>query len=50
VNHHSSQNYNLTTVLRQTWTYTFTFMMIVRALLILLGFHPAMVLFVGAST
>jgi sterol desaturase/sphingolipid hydroxylase (fatty acid hydroxylase superfamily) len=47
VNHHSSQHYNLTTALRQTWTGTFTFMMIVRAPLILLGFHPAMVLFCG---
>lgn len=47
VNHHSSQHYNLTTALRQTWTGTFTFMMVVRAPLILLGFHPAMVLFVG---
>ncbi|WGW04325.1 sterol desaturase family protein [Tropicibacter oceani] len=47
VNHHSSQHYNLTTALRQTWTYTFTFMMVVRAPLILLGFHPAMVLFCG---
>ncbi|MFY0620486.1 MAG: sterol desaturase family protein [Pelagimonas sp.] len=47
VNHHSSQHYNLTTALRQTWTYTFTFMMVVRAPLILMGFHPAMVLFCG---
>ncbi|MEO0938208.1 MAG: sterol desaturase family protein [Pseudomonadota bacterium] len=47
VNHHSSQHYNLTTALRQTWTYTFTFMMVVRAPLILVGFHPAMVVFVG---
>lgn len=47
VNHHSSQHYNLTTALRQTWTGTFTFMMIVRAPLILLGFHPALVLFCG---
>ena len=47
VNHHSSQHYNLTTALRQTWTGTFTFMMVVRAPVILLGFHPAMVLFVG---
>lgn len=47
VNHHSSQHYNLTTALRQTWTGTFTFMMIVRAPLILIGFHPAIVLFVG---
>jgi sterol desaturase/sphingolipid hydroxylase (fatty acid hydroxylase superfamily) len=47
VNHHSSQHYNLTTALRQTWTGTFTLMMIVRAPLVLLGFHPAIVLFVG---
>ncbi|MBO9476714.1 sterol desaturase family protein [Shimia sp. R11_0] len=47
VNHHSSQHYNLTTALRQSWTYTFTFMMVVRAPLILVGFHPAMVLFCG---
>lgn len=50
VNHHSSQHYNLTTALRQTWTGTFTAMMILRAPLILLGFHPAMLLFVyGAN-
>lgn len=47
VNHHSSQHYNLTTALRQTWTGTFTFMMVVRAPLILLGVHPALVLFCG---
>lgn len=47
INHHSSQHYNLTTALRQTWTGTFTMMMIVRAPLVLLGFHPAIVLFVG---
>lgn len=47
VNHHSSQHYNLTTALRQTWTGTFTMMMVVRAPLVLLGFHPAMVLFAG---
>lgn len=47
VNHHSSQHYNLTTALRQTWTHTFTFMMVVRAPLVLLGFHPSMIFFVG---
>ncbi|MFW8635764.1 sterol desaturase family protein [Cribrihabitans pelagius] len=47
VNHHSSQHYNLTTALRQTWTGTFTFMIIVKAPMVLLGFHPALVLFVG---
>lgn len=47
VNHHSSQHYNLTTALRQTWTGTITFMVILRAPLVLLGFHPAMIVFVG---
>jgi len=47
VNHHSSQHYNLTTALRQTWTGTFTLMMVVRAPLLLMGFHPAMIVFVG---
>ncbi|WP_420818674.1 sterol desaturase family protein [Paramylibacter kogurei] len=45
--HHSSQHYNLTTALRQTWTGEFTGLMIVSVPLLLLGFHPAMVLFVG---
>ena len=47
VNHHSSQHYNLTTALRQTWTGTFTGLMVISVPLLLLGFHPAMVLFVG---
>ncbi|GAB4275830.1 MAG: sterol desaturase family protein [Pararhodobacter sp.] len=47
VNHHSSQHYNLTTALRQTWTGTVTFMVILRAPLVLMGFHPAMIVFVG---
>lgn len=47
INHHSSQHYNLTTALRQTWTGTFTLRMLLRAPLILLGFHPALVLFCG---
>ena len=47
VNHHSSQHYNLTTALRQSWTGTFTGMWLLRAPLILLGFSPGMVLFVG---
>ncbi|MDD7913950.1 sterol desaturase family protein [Polaribacter ponticola] len=41
--HHSSQKYNLSTALRQTWTgsfYTFIFW----TPLILIGFHPIMVL------
>lgn len=49
VNHHSSQHYNLSTALRQTWTATFTLMMVLRLPLILLGFSPEMVLFVGGA-
>ncbi|MBZ0128768.1 MAG: sterol desaturase family protein [Rhodobacteraceae bacterium] len=45
VNHHSSQHYNLTTALRQTWTGTFTLMMVVRVPLILIGIHPAILVF-----
>lgn len=47
VNHHSSQHYNLSTALRQTWTGDFTFMLILRAPLILLGFSPELVIFCG---
>ncbi len=47
VTHHSSQHYNLTTALRQTWTGTFTLKMIVSVPLILLGFHPALMIFVA---
>jgi len=41
--HHSSQNYNLSTALRQTWTGSFT-SFIFYLWLPLLGFHPAMIL------
>ncbi len=47
VNHHSSQHYNLSTALRQTWTGFFATSFIFRLPLLLIGFHPAMVLFVG---
>jgi sterol desaturase/sphingolipid hydroxylase (fatty acid hydroxylase superfamily) len=45
VNHHSSQHYNLTTALRQTWTGPLTLTWIVWLPLPLLGFPPEMVLF-----
>ncbi len=48
VNHHSSQHYNLSTALRQTWTGFFAISFIFRVPLLFLGFHPAMVAFVGA--
>ncbi len=45
--HHSSQHYNLTTALRQTWTGTIMAALIFKAPLALLGFHPLMLVFVG---
>ena len=42
--HHSSQKYNLSTALRQTWTGTSTsFVFLIP--LVLVGFHPVMILF-----
>lgn len=43
--HHTSQHYNLSTALRQTWTGRITFVFIFWLPLIALGFPPAMVLF-----
>jgi sterol desaturase/sphingolipid hydroxylase (fatty acid hydroxylase superfamily) len=48
VNHHSSQHYNLSTALRQTWTGFFAISFVFRLPLLVIGFHPAMVAFVGA--
>lgn len=45
--HHSSQHYNLTTALRQPWTGLVTGTLLTKTPLVLLGFHPAMILFVG---
>ncbi len=47
VNHHSSQHYNLSTALRQTWTGHVTLSFIFDLPMIFAGFPPAMVLFVG---
>jgi sterol desaturase/sphingolipid hydroxylase (fatty acid hydroxylase superfamily) len=47
VNHHSSQHYNLSTALRQTWTGWLALFFVFRLPLLLIGFHPAMVAFVG---
>lgn len=47
VNHHSSQHYNLSTALRQTWTGFFTLTFLFRLPIVLIGFHPAMLFFVG---
>lgn len=44
--HHSSQHYNLSTALRQTWTGFFSLSFIFRLPLFLIGFPPAMIFFV----
>ncbi len=44
--HHSSQHYNLSTALRQSWTGVFTGMFVLQMPLVLLGFHPAFIAFV----
>lgn len=46
VNHHSSQHYNLSTALRQSWTGLFTGMFVLQVPMVLLGFHPALIAFV----
>lgn len=46
VNHHTSQHYNLSTALRQSWTGQLTGMVILQTPLVLLGFHPALIAFV----
>jgi sterol desaturase/sphingolipid hydroxylase (fatty acid hydroxylase superfamily) len=48
VNHHSSQHYNLSTALRQSWTGFIALSFVFRLPLVLIGFHPAMVVFCGA--
>ncbi len=45
--HHSSTNYNLATALRQPWNNHITGFVLLTSPLILLGFHPLMVGFVG---
>jgi sterol desaturase/sphingolipid hydroxylase (fatty acid hydroxylase superfamily) len=45
VNHHSSQHYNLSTALRQTWTGFIAGSFLFRMPLFLIGFPPAMVFF-----
>jgi sterol desaturase/sphingolipid hydroxylase (fatty acid hydroxylase superfamily) len=45
--HHSSQHYNLSTALRQTWTGFFSLGFLTRLPLFLIGFPVPMILFVG---
>ena len=48
VNHHSSEHYNLSTALRQTWTGFLAGSFVFRLPLLFLGFPPAMIFFIGA--
>jgi sterol desaturase/sphingolipid hydroxylase (fatty acid hydroxylase superfamily) len=47
VNHHSSQHYNLSTALRQTWTGSVALAFVYWWPMILIGFPPRMIFFVG---
>lgn len=47
VNHHSSQHYNLSTALRQTWTGAFTLGFAFKLPLVLIGFRPGMIAIVA---
>jgi len=46
--HHSSEEYNLSTALRQPWNNHFTGFVLLSTPLVLLGFHPLLVGFIGA--
>jgi len=46
--HHSSEEYNLSTALRQPWNNHFTGFVLLSMPLVLLGFHPLLVGFIGA--
>lgn len=44
--HHSSQHFNLSTALRQSWTGPISGLVLLRMPLVLIGFHPAAIAFV----
>lgn len=48
VNHHSSQHYNLSTALRQTWTGFIALSFVFRIWPVVLGFDPMMIALCGA--
>ena len=47
ITHHSSEHYNLTTALRQPWFGPFTGLMLLGVPMVILGFHPLLLFFVG---
>jgi len=46
--HHSSEEYNLSTAFRQPWNNHFTGFVLLSTPLVILGFHPLLVGFIGA--
>ena len=46
--HHSSEEYNLSTAFRQPWNNHFTGFVLLSVPLVLIGFHPLLVGFIGA--
>ncbi len=48
ITHHSSEHYNLTTAVRQPWLGPFTGLILLSVPLVVLGFHPALLFFVGS--
>lgn len=46
--HHSSEHYNLSTALRQPWISNFTGYILLSTPLVILGFHPLLIAFVGS--
>ncbi len=47
VTHHSSTHYNFTTALRQPWFGPFTGLILIGVPMVLIGFHPYLIFFVG---
>lgn len=47
ITHHSSEHYNLTTAVRQPWFGPLTGLILIGAPMIILGFHPLLIFFVG---
>ena len=47
ITHHSSTHYNLTTALRQPWTGPFSGIILLGWPMVVMGFHPGFIFFVG---
>ena len=47
ITHHSSEHYNLTTAVRQPWYGPFTGLILLGVPMVILGFHPLLIFFIG---